>query len=330
MRENALESTLSEEHQSIDDALMLLATEDPDTCCAALETLDTILQLKPSNGITIPFSLVLANIHRVILEATDPEVLSKAQAVLADALMDTCHKADFFDLITPSQVTLSLTKLETQCLSGPPSNLQSALHLLGSFLDYAYANNTTSYTETLGAVARSIRLLRMTIIDTNPFDTRFAAIQSLAALQHIFTASPTSKATGPLILGLSFILYDLLNDDDDEIRHLAARTTGTLLRAQGLANYKDSVPILTMHHLATFLASTFRESRALSKEAVRRLAYTPPPTTLFSTPFERRHFGRRLVVSDSHFPPPFCCRTTPPTGTGGLGARWSTCVDGDS
>jgi hypothetical protein len=286
MRENALKSTLSEEYQGIDDALMLLATEDPDTCCAALETLDTILQLKASNGVTIPLSLVMASIHRVVLEATDPEVISKAQAVLADALVDKYYKTDFFNFITAEQVTLTLTRLETQCLQDPPSNMQSALHLLGFFLDYAYNNNHSSdRKEILEAFARHIKLLRMTIIDTNPFDTRIAAIQSLSALPRIFTASPRSKATSPLILGLSFILYDLLNDDDDEIRDQAARATGTLLRGQGLGSYTDTVPILTTHRLAAYLSSTFSHSGQLSQESIRRLTNTPGPTPLFRTPF---------------------------------------------
>jgi hypothetical protein len=285
MREDisVLTTTLSNEYQGIDDALMLLATEDSDTCCAALEILDVILKLKPSNGVTIPLSLLLANVHRVILETTDPEVISKAQAVLANGLTDTYYRSDFFSLLTEEQVTLTLTRLETQCLEGPPSNMQSALHLLGFFLHYAYANNTPSRTEVLGAIARYIRLLRMTIIDTNPFDARFAAIQSLASLNHIFTASAEFKATGPLILGLSFVLYDLLNDDDDEIRDLAARTTSTLLRAQGIANYKDTVPILTTHRLATYLSTTFSHSGELVKEAVRRLENTG---VLFSRPFK--------------------------------------------
>jgi hypothetical protein len=273
---------VSDEYQGIGDALILLAHEDPDTCCTALDTLDSILQLNSSNGPTIPLSLVLAHIHRVVLEATDPEVISKAQAVLADALTNNDLKADFFSLTTSDQILSTLTKLEDQCLSAPPSNMQSALHLLGFFLDIAYTTYPTPNPSILKATARYIRLLRMTIIDTNPFDTRFAAVQSLSALTHIFTASPTAKTTGPLILGLSLVLYDLVNDDDDEIRTLAARTTTTLLRAQGYTKITDTVPILTAHRLASFLATSFPHSSDLAKEALRRLLNT---RQLFSEPF---------------------------------------------
>jgi hypothetical protein len=277
LRDNALAQMVSKDYQSIGDALMLLATQDQDTCCAALDTLDKVLKSKCMNGITIPFDMAVAHIHLVLLHATDAEVISKAQSVLADALTDHSLQSSFFRLIAEDQVMLTLTKLEQQCLEGPPSNMQTALHLLGFFLDHAYTSHTTQRPSVLKAIARYIRLLRMTIIDTNPFDTRFAAVQSLSAIDHIWTIDTTSKATGPIILSLSFVLHDLLNDDDDEIRDAAALATSTLLRAQHHAESQDTVPILTCHRLAHFLSSTFSTSTELVREATRRLVDTTTP-----------------------------------------------------
>jgi hypothetical protein len=285
LREDSLQIMVSDSYQTIGDALMLLADQDPDMCLEALEALDAVLQTKVSYGLTVPLSLVSVHIHRVVLEATDPEIISKAQGVLADAIANNSLKNNFFSLITEEQTVLTLTKPETQCVSGPPSNMQSALHLLGSFLDHAYHTYPLRRTESLAAIARYIRLLRMTIIDTNPFDTRFAAIQSLSALNFVFTLAPSEKATGPLILGLAVILYDLLNDDDDEIRDLAASTTGAFLRSQGNQTFKDTVPISTTHRLAAYLVAAFSTSQYLASEAVRRLTNTPSPTPFFSTPF---------------------------------------------
>lgn len=276
---------VSDHYQGIGEALMLLAIEDPDTCCAALETIDAIIQLKPSNKLTVPLSLILAHVHQVVLQATDPEVISKAQAVLADALQNEWLKTEFFKAVFEEQALSTLQALEAQCLKGPPSNMQSALHLLGSFLDFVYHSYPSQQTTVFKAIARYVRLLRMTIIDTNPFDTRFAAVQSLGAFRYIWTASSKSRITGPLLLALSFALYDMLNDDDDEIRDAAARTTGTLLCAQGQPDLADTVPILTSHRLATYLTTTFPTSPALIKEALRRVTNTPAPTPLFSVPF---------------------------------------------
>ncbi|KAF7567911.1 DUF2428 multi-domain protein [Pyrenophora tritici-repentis] len=132
--------------------------------------------------------------------------------------------------------------------------------------------------EILSAIARYIRIIRFATTDTNPFPTRFAAAQSLASLSHIFTLTPRSRSTAPLLLALVFLLYTLLHDDDDEIRDLAARTTGSFLRAQGV-RFKDTVPVLCVHHLGAFLCRTAANTatskhgftQPLLREAGRRL-----------------------------------------------------------
>jgi hypothetical protein len=295
MRETSLTVMVSDEYQSIGDALMLLAAQDPDTCLTALRTLDAILQSAPCTDLTIPLSLVLSHIHRVILEATDAEVISTAQSVLASALTNNQHlRHDFFSLLKQDHILLSLSKLQSQCLEAPPSNMQSGLHLLAFFLDHAYASLPQQRNDIVAAIARYVRLLRMTIIDTNPFDTRFAAVQSLHALRSILTTRPTSNAARALILSLSLVLYDLLNDDDDEIRDLAARTTGIFLRAQeyppssssSSSLCKDTVPILSSYHLALFISSSSSKN-LLATQALHRLTSTPTTANaaLFSVPF---------------------------------------------
>ncbi|KAL1796750.1 hypothetical protein ACET3X_005290 [Alternaria dauci] len=300
LRQDALQIMVSDGYQTIGDALMLLANEDPDTCLEALETLDTILQMKRSHDLTVPLSLVLAHVYHVVLGATDPEIISKSQAVLADALSNDDLKSDFFSLVTEEQTMLTLDKLQSQCIRGPPSNMQSGLHLLGLFLDHSYHAYPLRRAELLVAIARYIRLLRMTIADTNPFDTRFAAIQSLSTLKSIFTLAPSGKATGPLILALAVVLYDLLNDDDDEIRDLAASTTGSFLRLQGRDTFTDTVPISTTHRLAVYLITAFSTSHYLAKEAVRRLTNTHSHTPFFSIPFAET-FARERKEDTSLF-----------------------------
>jgi hypothetical protein len=282
LRENSLKVMVSNDYQGIDQALNLLATQDPDTCCAALEALDKIVNLAPTNGLTIPLDLILAHINNLILHATDAVVISKAQAVLADALMDSYLKLSFFALLTESQILSTLSKLEYLCLTAAPSNMQSALRLLSSFLDTAMHTYPTQRPTLLAQAARYIRLLRQTILDINPFDTRFAAAQSLTALSHIWSLSTSSLATRPIILALSLVLFDTLSDDDDEIRNLAARTTTTFLRAQGNLGAKDTVPLLASHRLATYLVHAFPTSRTFATEALRRLFDT---RSLFSIPF---------------------------------------------
>jgi hypothetical protein len=281
LRDNSLEQMASKDYQGIGDALMLLATKDQDTCCTALDTLGTIFTLNPPNNITIPLDNVMSHVHLVLLSATDPEVISHAQSVLAHSFTSASLKSAFFAHLTEPDVLATLIALESQCLAGPPSNMQSALHLLGTFLDYAYTAYPSQRKTTLAATARYIRLLRSTIIDTNPFDMRFAAVSSLSGLSSLWHMCPSSKTTGPVLLALGLVLYDMLNDDDDEIRDVAALATSKLFTAQGFLSHANetTVPILTTHHLATFLATRFQTSAYLASHSLTRLANPTLPFT---------------------------------------------------
>ncbi|KZM23545.1 hypothetical protein ST47_g5314 [Ascochyta rabiei] len=285
IRPESLGTIVSEDYQSIGDTLMLLATEDPDTCCAALETLETIIQKAFSNAPTKPISLLMAHVHRVILNAVDVEVVSKAQSVLADALDNESARTEFFTLVTDSQLLDTLARLEDQCLSAPPSNVQSALHLLGFFIDHAYHTLPESHDTIFASTSRYIRLLRMTIMDTNPFDTRFAAAQSVCALHHLWSSKTPSSQPSPLVLGLGLIVYDTLQDDDDEIRDCGALATSTFLTTSPKIKSAPTVPLLATHNLLTHLLSLFPTSTALATHALRRLLDTPQGTPLFQTPF---------------------------------------------
>jgi hypothetical protein len=286
VRPESLGTVVSPGYQSIGDALILLATEDPDTCCAALETVEAAIGKAAFDAPKKPESLLMAHVHRIVLNAEDPEVISKAQHVLADALDgDSPRRSEFFSLLTDPQLLNTLTKLEDQCLSSPPSNMQSALHLLGFFLEHTFHTLPYARDEVLAATTRYIRLLRMTIIDTNPFDTRFAAAQSVCALHHLWTARTPTAAPSPHVLGLGLILYDMLQDDDDEIRDLAAQTTSTFISTTSSKSISQTVPILATQHLLTHLLTLFPASASLGTHALRRITASSPPTPPFTPAF---------------------------------------------
>lgn len=112
---------------------------------------------------------------------------------------------------------------------------------------------------------------------------RYATLISLSSLHHIWTLPTTSKAHSTLLLCLCLVLYDALNDDDDEIRDLAALTATNLFTAQGfLLGTTSAVPVLTSHRLAAFLIYSFPLSKHLGKSALCRLLGTSDLTLTFS------------------------------------------------
>ena len=288
VRPESLGAIVSDNYQSIGDALMLLATHDQDTCLAALETLETIISKASPNAPKKPISLLMAHIHRIILSASDPEVISKAQSVLAAALTTSPPRKDeFFTLLTDAHLLSTLSRLEDQCLTAPPSNVQSALHLLGFFLEHAHHALPSPQDQdfVLAATTRYIRLLRMTLRDSNPFDARFAAAQSVCALRHLWSARSPAGAHSPLVLGLGLVLHDMLQDDDDEIRSLAAAASSTFISATHAQDEAPTVPLLASQHLLTHLLTLFPSSAALGTHALVRLTAGASPKALFTHPF---------------------------------------------
>ena len=302
VRPESLGAIVSDNYQSIGDALMLLATHDQDICLAALETLDTIISKASPNAPAKPISLLMAHIHRLLLTASDPEVISKAQSVLAAALTTSPPRKDeFFTLLTDAHLLSTLSRLEDQCLTAPPSNAQSALHLLGFFLEHAHhaLDSTQDQAFVLAAATRYIRLLRTTLQDANPFDARFAAAQSIRALRRLWSARSPAGTHSPLVLGLALALHDLLQDDDDEIRLLAAAACSTFLsttrahdgaeagaEAEAEAEAEaPTAPLLATQHLLAHLATLFPSSPALATHALARLTAAASPTQPLSTPF---------------------------------------------
>jgi hypothetical protein len=149
------------------DILTDLAANDPDTCCDILSTLGDIIHNSGSASLGVPKAQLLSYIHELILNAKDNEVVSKCQSMLAESLADEELNEEFFEFLGKADVFESIEKIQSQCLGGPPSNMQSALHLMGYFLDFVFCSYPKSRAEVIPHVERYIRILRMTIVDTN-------------------------------------------------------------------------------------------------------------------------------------------------------------------
>lgn len=78
----------------------------------------------------------------------------------------------------------------------------------------------------------------------------------------------------PFLLDIYLILYDMLNDDDEELRDISAIAASYVLaNRQGSPAEAAStlVPLATSHRLAQFLATSYQTSPHLLHEAIQRL-----------------------------------------------------------
>lgn len=153
---------------SFREALLELSDIDPDTGYEALEALGDIIRSVQSSSLTGPRAHLILILPRVTTTAKSTDVRAKAQSILAEALQNAEIYHAFFKNRRAEQILHDLEELELQCIRGPPSNMQSALRLLGIYLDFVFHHYPArQFKRPLEHIARYIRLLRMTIVDTN-------------------------------------------------------------------------------------------------------------------------------------------------------------------
>ncbi|KAH7125462.1 putative death-receptor fusion protein-domain-containing protein [Dendryphion nanum] len=273
-------SLIIPEHKSgFVDMLSELAKQDSDTFFVSLEAFREVIHFTESSSLVVAKRDLIVHLYEIGLRVPDADVKMKTQEVMTHFLeCDSALRTIVLEGLDRSVVLKGLDDLERQCLEESPGNLQSALHLYGFILGLALKKFNDETQNLSTRTARFVRLLRMTIVDINPFDSRFAAVQSLSALTH--TLSPFPEHPPPIRLALTFTLYDLLNDDDDEIRDAAALTA-----AKFLPSRRPVVPILATHILIQHLSITYHTSSILCKESLRRLLAIPSPQPLFFQPF---------------------------------------------
>ncbi|KJK77668.1 hypothetical protein H634G_07407 [Metarhizium anisopliae BRIP 53293] len=127
-------------------------------------------------------------------------------------------------------------------------------------------------------------------LDNKTFDTRFAAALSLASF---FTASPP---TSPEFLPALLSLYDLLNDDDDEVRDVAALAANSVIGAA-------LVPIEAANRLLQFLGTQFGTAPEFKAIIADRLVgyFGVQATKLESWESAEVELARALEFDDSLF-----------------------------
>jgi hypothetical protein len=151
------------------------------------------------------------------------------------------------------------------------------------FLDHKSRLLVNWDAEFLQQMSRYVRIISRALNETNvsiphvflasmltevqqAFDIRHAAAHSLASLQHIYTTPPS-----PLLLRLTLLVYDALNDDDDDIRELAASVAIRVVKGPGYnPDTPAVVPLLAARQLAEHFVAVYSNSSVLFEEAIRR------------------------------------------------------------
>ncbi|KAK1057256.1 hypothetical protein LTR74_014307 [Friedmanniomyces endolithicus] len=101
--------------------------------------------------------------------------------------------------------------------------------------------------------------------------SRDAAALALARLRSTWTVLDSTRGMSRDMLGLCMAVYDLLNDDDEDIRLLAATTTSRILATDdGIACDRASVPAVASQRLLAFMIRKWSTDPDFAQEVTHR------------------------------------------------------------
>ncbi|TKA79768.1 hypothetical protein B0A49_02661 [Cryomyces minteri] len=174
-------------------------------------------------------------------------------------------------LVFPEGVQLS-TASYFEATSSSPSIVEGSLKLQGLFFDSELRQSGEWTPRLVEKLSLLVRTLCVAVKDEKPFDTRYAAVKSLNGFQHTWQLKSSHHHLMPPLLDLYLVVYDALNDDDDEIRETAAKSATRILASETKgSNSRDVVPLVASQKLLAFLTTSYRSSPKFCTYAVSRL-----------------------------------------------------------
>ncbi|PGH15198.1 hypothetical protein AJ79_02563 [Helicocarpus griseus UAMH5409] len=122
-----------------------------------------------------------------------------------------------------------------------------------------------------------VQSLRSAMADETEFTTRHAASLSVKTFLSGLKLSNKHTELKPFLLETHLVLYGMLNDDDDDIRYVAAQAASILfsLQSDSPSNVTALLPLAASSKLADILAANYSASATLCAEASGRFLGLP-------------------------------------------------------
>ncbi|GAD96200.1 HEAT repeat protein [Paecilomyces variotii No. 5] len=119
--------------------------------------------------------------------------------------------------------------------------------------------------------------LRYAMKEETEFTTRYSAVMSLSSFSGALRSQAGSPKTPSAAIDIYLILYDMLNDDDEELREISAAVASQLLSYSSVSPERAVAvaPLTASKLLAEFIKTHYKCSRHLFRDAVRRVVGQP-------------------------------------------------------
>lgn len=217
----------------------------------------------------------------VILNDAPSSVKTAAVSNFASILEEllSCQEDTISVLALPCDDLTKAFRPEADIKSWNRHATDSALRLQGCLL--AIRGSSTEG-HPLSSVKQDIHSwivkLRSALSEEIEFTTRFAAVQSLHSFSRSLRPAGGSPRADSSLLDIYLILYDMLNDDDEELRDIAASTASWVLSYSSVSpNAAVALgPLNASALLANFILDQYADSVQLTRRVIRYLTGQEP------------------------------------------------------
>ncbi|EEQ31240.1 HEAT repeat protein [Microsporum canis CBS 113480] len=159
--------------------------------------------------------------------------------------------------------------------------VDASIRLQGCLLSLSIRQSPNALISNSAVAARFKRLaqqLSISIHDETVFTTRFAAVTSLKSVVLGLTAAEINFSQAPILVDAIFVLYDMLNDDDVEIREAAALIASKVLADESMV---FRLPAAAATAIADFLTIHYCGSSQVFEGGLQRFLGAASQKKLF-------------------------------------------------
>ncbi|KKK22927.1 hypothetical protein ARAM_005405 [Aspergillus rambellii] len=247
--------------------MLRIATLDPNTCQWLLE------QTHATFGVKEHYRGPLLDLYKsTILEGSPVEVKIPAISNLAANLqfLVDFNKTEVPSIDLPWEALAKEISINSTSKGFNRDRADVELQLQGCLLatKSIILHQELSETEILQWATR----LRFALQEDTEFTTRYAAATSITAFARVLRPLGMAPRVDAAFLEVYLILYDLLNDDDEELRDIAASTASWILSFSSVSPPQKNVtlsPLNASELFAAFIAENYPSSQLLGSRAIR-------------------------------------------------------------
>ncbi|KAL4875089.1 putative death-receptor fusion protein-domain-containing protein [Aspergillus karnatakaensis] len=249
-----------------------VASLDPNACQWVLERMHEVFESKEK------FTDKLIKLYASIVLAELPlEVKTPAISNLAFYLQVALESKDGLATIALPWDDLSRhVKVNSTKKGFNRDRADADLQLEGCII--GYKSVTPGYSIQQTEIQEWATRLRSALSEETEFTTRHAAATSIAAIARAYRTPGKPAQVDPIFLENHLILYDLLNDDDEELRDIAALTASCILSYSSVSPDKAVTlsPLNASELFAKSIAQNYSDSQVLFTHSVRYILGLQP------------------------------------------------------